>query len=324
MLCSSCYSETNEHFCRKCRIKLFDGAKLSSILPFKAPKEDNFEKYHQHTKRLSISGVQLKYSLRLESTNLVLSEDNGQYILKPIPPARQLQAIDDAPENEHLTMQIAEQIFKIRTAPNALLYFEDGQPAYITRRFDLKTNQTKYLQEDFAQLLARSSDSHGQNYKYDGTYDEIGTLIKKYVAAAPPALEELFKHITFNYFISNGDAHLKNFSLMLLETGEYRLTPAYDLMCTKLHTPYESDTALELFEDCMDSDFYNIYGFHGRSDFMAFAKRLNLVEKRAKGMLNKFMASENLITSMVEKSALSDSSKNLYLKNLRDRILRMG
>jgi serine/threonine-protein kinase HipA len=95
--------------------------------------------------------MQLKYSLRLENEKLKLVDNNGQYILKPIPNYTQLDAFEDIPENEHLTMQIANQIFNFNTAENGIIYFNNGQPAYITRRFDVKPDGTKYLQEDFAQ-----------------------------------------------------------------------------------------------------------------------------------------------------------------------------
>lgn len=147
----------------------------------------------------------------MEDGNLKLYEKNGQYILKPIPPAKQLINLDDAPENEHLTMQIADQLFNINTAANALIRFKDGQPAYITRRFDVKPDGSKYMQEDFAQLTNRTKYTHGETFKYDGSYEEIGLLIKRFVPAAAPALEKFFQLVVFNYVISNGDAHLKNF-----------------------------------------------------------------------------------------------------------------
>jgi serine/threonine-protein kinase HipA len=41
------------------------------------------------------------------------------------------------PANEHLTMQIARQVYGIETAENALIFFKNGAQAYITRRFDV-------------------------------------------------------------------------------------------------------------------------------------------------------------------------------------------
>jgi serine/threonine-protein kinase HipA len=296
--------------------------KVSSILSFDAPKEENLKIFQEHSKKLSISGVQLKYSLKLINNQLELCEKGGEYILKPIPVARQLSELVSAPENEHLTMQIAEKVFNINTASNGLIYFKDGQPAYITKRFDVINDERKFLQEDFAQLLSRSKQTHGETFKYEGNYEEIGNLIKRYVAASIPALEKFFKLIVFNYIISNGDAHLKNFSLKRNEIGEYMLTPAYDLMSTVIHTPHESDTALSLYEEDLDSKFYQHYGFYGKPNFIEFANRLGILEKRAERILLEFIHKNNNVVELIQQSFLSEATKQKYIGNYMDKIKR--
>lgn len=323
MNCLGCYTEVKEGYCLKCRKKLFDKAKISSALSFDAPKADNLAEFQEHSKRLSISGVQLKYSVRLENDELKLYDRNGQYILKPVPPARQLINITDAPENEHLTMQIAEQIFYINTATNALIRFKDGQPAYITRRFDVKPDRSKYMQEDFAQLTNRTKHTHGETFKYDGTYEEIGLLIKKFVAASMPAIEKFFQLVIFNYIFSNGDAHLKNFSLTRNDSGEYQLAPAYDLMSTIIHTPHESDTALDLYEGDLNSEHYATYGNYGRENFMELARRLGIVEKRAVRIMDKFNAGKAQVIELIGASFLSGDVKKLYMTSFADKLKRI-
>ena len=296
--------------------------KVSSILSFDAPKEENLKIFQEHSKKLSISGGQLKYSLKLINNQLELCEKGGEYILKPIPVAKQLSELVSAPENEHLTMQIAEKVFNINTASNGLIYFKDGQPAYITKRFDVINDERKFLQEDFAQLLSRSKQTHGETFKYEGNYEEIGNLIKRYVAASIPALEKFFKLIVFNYIISNGDAHLKNFSLKRNEIGEYMLTPAYDLMSTVIHTPQESDTALSLYEEDLDSKFYQHYGFYGKPNFIEFANRLGILEKRAERILLEFIHKNNNVVELIQQSFLSEATKQKYIGNYMDKIKR--
>ncbi len=324
MNCRGCYKPSKNDYCPSCREKLFNRQKVSSMLTFDAPKEANYSMFHEQSKKLSISGVQLKYSLHLNGNRLELSEKVGQYILKPIPVARQLDALESAPENEHLTMQIASQIFNMNTAANALIYFKDGQPAYITKRFDVMLDGRKYLQEDFAQLSSRSNQTHGDNYKYEGNYEEIGHLIKRYVAAGMPALEKFFKLVVFNYIISNSDAHLKNFSLIRKESGEYMLTPAYDLMSTVLHSPNESDTALPLYEGDIFSQYYQHYGFYGRPNFMELAKRLGMLEKRAERILLGFMDRKDDVVELVHASFLPDAVKMKYIKNYMDKMHRLS
>ncbi len=325
MKCLGCYKkiEKNE-YCLSCRKKLFDGKRVSTLLEFDKPKAENMTMYNEHSKRMSISGVQLKYSLKLNGNKLELCETNGQYIIKPIPTADHFEMMEDAPENEHLTMQIASQIFNIKTAHNALICFKDGTPAYITRRFDVKGDGTKYIQEDFAQITNRTKETHGESYKYEGSYLEIGELIKKYVPASMIAIENFFKVILFNYIFSNGDAHLKNFSLVRNGFSEMELSPSYDLMSTIIHTPGERDTALDLFEKDHESEYYATYGHYGRTEFIEFAKRLGIVEVRYMRVINEFVENESSVYDFIQNSSLSNNSKGSFITSFKSRVKRFS
>ena len=324
MNCPGCYKkiEKNE-YCLSCRKKLFDGKRVSTVLEFDKPNAENISMYNEHSKRISISGVQLKYSLKLVHNKLELCEKNGQYIIKPIPSADHLEMMDDAPENEHLTMQIASQIFNIKTAHNALIYFKDGPPAYITKRFDVKGDGTKYIQEDFAQITNRTKETHGESYKYDGSYLEIGELIKKFVPASMIAIDHFFKLVLFNYVFSNGDAHLKNFSLVRNDFGEMELSPSYDLMSTIIHTPGERDTALDLYDKDHESAYYASYGHYGRTDFIEFAKRLGIVEVRYMRIINEFLEKEKEVNEFIQNSFLSIKALASFSINFKSRIQRL-
>lgn len=325
MKCLGCYKkiEKNE-FCLLCRKKLFDGKRVSIVLEFDKPKAENINMYNEHSKRMSISGVQLKYSLKLVGNKLELCEKNGQYIIKPIPTADHLEMMDDAPENEHLTMQIASQIFNIKTAQNALIYFKDGTPAYITKRFDVKGDGTKYIQEDFAQITNKTKETHGESYKYEGSYLEISNLIKKYVPASMIAIENFFKIVLFNYVFSNGDAHLKNFSLIRNDLGEMELSPSYDLMSTIIHTPGERDTALDLYDKDHESVYYSTYGHYGRTEFIEFAKRLGIVEVRYMRIINEFIENETVVNFFIQNSSLSNKALDSFITNFKSRIRRLS
>ncbi|MBX9892016.1 MAG: HipA domain-containing protein [Chitinophagaceae bacterium] len=324
MQCKGCYKEVKDGYCLSCRKSMFRGLRTSPVLPFETPKDENLISFQEHSKRLSISGVQLKYSLRLENKTLVLTEKGGEYILKPIPPAQQLFHVDQVPENEHLTMQIAKQIFNIPTAENVLIHFQDGTPAYLTKRFDVAADGTKYLQEDFAQLTSRTSKTHGETFKYQGSYEEIGVLIQKFVPASIIAAERFFHQVVFNYIFSNGDAHLKNFSLYRTQEREYQLTPAYDLLTTVIHSPVESDTALDLYEGDLQSAFYSQYGFYGRPNFLELAKRLLIQPSRAERILDSYPAAFEKVKRMVANSFLNEAIKEKYISNVTDKMGRLA
>jgi hypothetical protein len=96
--------------------------------------------------------VQEKISLRLENGRLVPTEKDGQCLLKPIPSMAGLDFREEVPANEHLTMQLAAQAFGIETPPNGIVFFKDGSPAYVVKRFDRDPlTGEKRPQEDFSQ-----------------------------------------------------------------------------------------------------------------------------------------------------------------------------
>ncbi len=138
------------------------------------------------------------------------------------------------------------------------------------------------------------------------------------------AIENFFKIIVFNYIFSNGDAHLKNFSLIRNDFGEMELSPSYDLMSTIIHTPGERDTALDLFEKDHESEYYATYGHYGRTEFIEFAKRLGIVEVRYMRIIKEFLKNKELIVKKLEHSLLSQKAKKFYDYNLLNRLNRIG
>ena len=226
--------------------RVFNGRKVSPILPYDSPKSDidTDALFAENRKRMSISGVQEKFSVLLEKNKLRLIKqgEQGGYILKPIPNVG--KNTDQMPANEHLSMQIAHQVFGIETAENALMFFKNGAPAYITKRFDIKEDGSKWGQEDFAALAGRTPQTHGEDFKYLGSYFDLFELLRKYTPAYQIESIKLFKLILFNFLISNGDAHFKNFSLIETPLGDYRLSPAYDLLSSRIHIE-DKDFALE-------------------------------------------------------------------------------
>lgn len=319
--CHSCLKETEKSFCRACSVKLFGKVNPSHELIFTRPEFN--EVRLANCSRLSISGVQVKYSLKLERKQLVLTEHEGKYIIKPIPYGT-FRHMEHIPANEHLSMQIASQVFKINTAPNAILFFKDGEVTYIVKRFDVLESGEKVLQEDFAQLADKTEENAGQNYKYDYSYEEIAELMRKHISAYPIEIEKYYSLILFNYLIGNGDAHLKNFSVFRNEKfGDYTLTPAYDLVNTKLHVPNEPDTALELFKDNFESEAFKEGSKYTREDFYIFGKRIGMKEQRINNILNTYSLNHERIEVLIEKSFLSDELKAEFLdviKNRRERI----
>jgi serine/threonine-protein kinase HipA len=267
---------------------------------------------------MSISGIQDKISLKLIRGKLVPTEQDGEYILKPVPSADIPCFKNDVPANEQLTMQLAAQVFGIATAVNACIRFADGELAYITRRFDRRSGD-KIGQEDFCQLSNRSEETAGKNYKYAGSYEEAGRILKQHCKAYPVEVEKLFALIVFNYVCSNGDAHLKNFALSESEFGDYLLTPAYDLICTSLHFPREGRTALPLF-DTFETESFRRNAFYKRPDFLKLAEFYGMNLERAGRRLRQFADNKDRVLDLIARSFLSDPAKLDFRTRFLDRL----
>ncbi len=313
--CPGTLAEGFSTYSPRCLKNLFDGKKVSHILPYQQPQqsEEVADMFIENRKRISISGVQEKSSFLTEKNQLRLTQEGeqGTYILKPIP--GDLRKVDQVPANEHLTMQLARQVYGINTAESAMIFFKNGAPAYITKRFDVKKEGGKWGKEDFATLAGKTKESSGPNFKYEYSYEEVGMLIQKYVPAWRVEIEKFFSLVVFNFLLSNGDAHLKNFSLLESSKGDYLLSPAYDLINTRLHVD-DTDFALDkgLFADNFKSEGFKRSGHPSKSDFIEFAKRLGVVEGRIEKLLHPFLESQAFIEVLINRSFLSESNKRSY------------
>ena len=64
---------------------------------------------------------------------------------------------------------------------------------------------------------------------------DIFELMRKYLTTYKIEAPKLLRILLFNYLFSNGDAHFKNFSILETPFGDYRLSPAYDLLNSRIH-----------------------------------------------------------------------------------------
>lgn len=306
--------------------RLFGGKKVSHILDFEIDEVSQSKDGMHAMNRISVSGVQEKFPAVLDKGKIRLSAPNERswYILKPAPWDNTLYTRKQIPANEHLTMQIASQIYGIVTAENGLCFTPKGDMVYITKRFDLSVDGAKYPMEDFASLLGHSEAVNGAFFKYEGSFEDIARMIKRYIPAWMVSMERFFRLVVFNYIYANGDDHLKNFSVIKLG-DTYQLAPAYDLMNTSLHIEGD-DFGLNrgLSEHIERSDVYDRTGHPCRLDFERFGKLIGLREKRISTILNQFTILPSETKSLVAQSFLNDKMKRTYLRIVAERISRFN
>jgi serine/threonine-protein kinase HipA len=286
---------------RKCSNQLF-GTPHPPEVPFRST--DVNREAQKMVGRMSISGVQPKLSVihdrKRHQLNVV--EKGGLYILKP--PTERFVSI---PENENLCMNIASA-FGIEVPPHGLLPLMDGKLVYLVKRFDRWDDGSKLQQEDFQQLLQTDD-------KYDGSYERIANFIKAHSSVPVLDLLNLFERALLFYALGNGDAHLKNFSLLHREEIGYLLSPAYDIVNSRLALPEEKE------EVCL-----SLQGKKNRlsvNDFFGLAKHFELTRKQADNSLDRLRNLRSTIEAMIGESLLKSDLREGFLGIFRERMARL-
>jgi len=255
-------------------------------------------------KSISVPGVQPKLSLDFKGkggkeSRLTIVGLWGRFILKP-----PFEDYPEMPELEDLTMHMSE-LLNINTAEHSLIKLKSGELAYISKRFDRIKNEKLHV-EDMAQLTGTLTEN-----KYRSSMEKIGKAILKY--SSYPGIDAIgyFELALFSFLSGNSDMHLKNFSLIRNEDDEIMLSPAYDLLSTKLLIPKDKEElALPL-----NGKKSNLK----KKDFDLFAAQLGINESALRKIYGKFGDSFPDMKKLINKSFLSKEMKEKYFILLDDR-----
>ncbi|WP_455493638.1 HipA domain-containing protein [Eubacterium sp.] len=259
-------------------------------------------------KGFTVPGVQKKLSLHLVSDSrkprLTLVNYPTGYILKP-----QVAEFEALPESEQLIMTMADMA-GISTVPHALIKGNAGL-AYITKRVDRNLTDDKIemlAMEDFCQLDLRLTED-----KYRGSYERCAKIIKQYSSRVGIDMAEFYIRLVFCFIVGNSDMHLKNFSL--IETaegsGEYVLSPAYDLLPVNANMPADK----EQFALAMNGKKMNIR----KGDFLKFADTCGITRQTAEKLIENLVKLTPKWIAMCEKSLLTDKLKDRLKKIITER-----
>jgi serine/threonine-protein kinase HipA len=187
--------------------------------------------------KFSLAGIQLKFGVRQVDGGVTAPgrHEQGDIILK-VPPERYPGLI----EAEYAGLELARAV-GVRTADSFLVDVADiqgipaeflayGGRALAVRRFDRVAGRRIHT-EDFAQILGAVGDR-----KYTMANEEtVYNMVRRFTGDWSGELLEAVRRTVVNIMIGNGDAHLKNWSLIHPPAGPPALTPAYDIVPTFLH-----------------------------------------------------------------------------------------
>ena len=163
--------------------------------------------------------------------------------------------------------------------------------------------------EDFCQLDLRLTQD-----KYKGSYERCAKIIDKYSSRKGLDKTELYLRLVFSFIVGNSDMHLKNFSL--IETGEgsgeYLLSPAYDLLPVNVIMPEDE----EQFALAMNGKKINIR----RKDFLIFADECGISRSSAEKMIAMLVSMKEKFINMCSISLLPEYLKERFVTLMEERI----
>lgn len=246
-------------------------------------KAVKFEKGTQENK-FSLAGVQMKFSMQEKDGRYNLSKGDalGDWIIKT--PSTKHK---DVPVNEFTAMTLASmvgidvpeiklvELDKLDNLPQINL--PDEKLAFAIKRFDRNDSQRIHM-EDFAQVLVKSP-----HEKYNSaSYEQIAKILYNFSGNDLADTQQFARRLLANILLANGDAHLKNWSLLYSDQITPRLSPAYDIVTTNVYIDNERRYALNLGQT---KEWYDVtYG-----NFEAWAKRAGIPWRAIKPHLDDTM-----------------------------------
>ncbi|WMQ63932.1 HipA domain-containing protein [Imtechella halotolerans] len=258
---------------------------------------------------VAIPGVQPKLSMSLvkktkeqaDTLLTVVGALGDQYIFKP--PSHQFP---EMPENEHLTMRIAEA-FGIRVVPSSLIKLSSGELSYVTKRIDRTEKGKKIHMLDMFQITEAYD-------KYKSSMEKVGKALDSY--SNNTLLDKIFyfELAIFSFLTGNNDMHLKNFSMIESPSG-WILAPAYDLLNVSIVLPED----IEELALTIEGKKRKLRKTH----FEHLGQGLGLTDRQIQGVFKRMLKNKSKAITWIDNSFLSDDMKTAYKGILETRYERL-
>jgi serine/threonine-protein kinase HipA len=196
--------------------------------------------------RISLAGAQDKASVAIfDGATPLLPKGSAPstHILKP--DIRRLDKVRESAANEAIVMRAAAHC----GLPTAEVFYEPLTRACIVKRFDrqLRDDGTlgRLVQYDFCQIAGLGSE---RKYEKEGGpgVAQCAQIIRRYSARSALDLQAFAQWIFFNIYVGNNDSHAKNLSIYQRAGKGVRLTPFYDLMCTRIYPGLSREFAFDI------------------------------------------------------------------------------
>lgn len=229
--------------------------------------------------KFSLAGVQMKFSSIRQGGGFIIGQDaisnkilltnNDSWIIKTPSTVHKY-----VPYNEYTAMKLAEVVgidipditlvalAQLQNLPDIQL--PDETYVYAIKRFDRQAGQRIHT-EDFAQVFQVCA--HEKYAKVN--YEQIADALYRFSSQGLKDVQQMARRLLVNILLANGDAHLKNWSLIYPGNRRPMLSPAYDIVSTLAYVKGEQEFALNMAKN---KNWYQV----NMASFETWAKRVGV------------------------------------------------
>ena len=199
--------------------------------------------------KFSLAGVQMKFSSVKNKDgryNIGQDTNSNSWIIKTPSTVHK-----NVPYNEYTAMRLAEfvgvdipeiKLVELTQLDNLpAIQLPNEVHAYAIKRFDRQEGQRVHT-EDFAQVFQVYSHEKYQKFNYE----QIANALYQFGSQGLKDVQQMARRLLVNILLANGDAHLKNWSLIYPDSNRPMLSPAYDIVSTLPYVEGEQEFALNM------------------------------------------------------------------------------
>ena len=177
---------------------------------------------------------------------------------------------------------------------------ENDRAHFMTKRFDREPGNEKLHVQSFC-AIAHYDFNEITSFSYEQLFETMRSLLLPYTDA-----EQLYRRMVFNVMARNCDDHTKNFSFIMNKTGQWKLSPAFDVC----HSYRPGSAWVSQHSLSINDKRINIT----RNDLLQVAKKMNI--KKADVIIDQVNAAVGKWNEFAEQTKVKKDLKDAISKTL--------
>jgi serine/threonine-protein kinase HipA len=208
---------------------------------FSAWLNDNSKSFPEHMEYgSSAGGAKPKCLVNVDNLEWIAKFQSGNELLS-------------IPAIEHGTLKLALAC-DIPVSDSRLIDLPDGKQVILIKRFDRSLREPLHYLSAHTLCNVQLNES-GQAINDTRSYLILADILSQMSSQPKQDRADLFRRIVFNILINNHDDHVKNHGVIKSEKGQWRLSPAFDLVAGE---GASRDLAMEIGPDGCKATLSNL------------------------------------------------------------------